>query len=116
MTRDEARHGKAFRGLPGQSVGKQPMGIIIFTERERITMNHSSCKAGADLPPSELDSLLTCPHTRRCLLKAGINTLAQLRAMSRDDLLRVRGIGPVIADGILKAQTQQALPSDSKQT
>ena len=36
--------------------------------------------------------------------------------MSRDDLLRVRGIGPVIADGILKAQTQQALPSDSKQT
>lgn len=60
-------------------------------------------KRCADLPPSELDSVVTCSHSRRCLLNAGVNTLAQLRALSRDDLLRIRGIGPVIADGILSA-------------
>ena len=67
-------------------------------------MKNPGRKTCADLPPSELDRILTCTHTKRCLLKAGVTTLAQLRAMSKEDLLRIRGIGPVIADGILQAR------------
>lgn len=67
-------------------------------------MKNPGRKTCADLPPSELDRMLTCTHTKRCLLKAGVTTLAQLRAMSKEDLLRIRGIGPVIADGILQAR------------
>ena len=69
-------------------------------------MKRAGRKKCADLPLSELDQVITCPHSKRCLLKAGINTLAQLRALSREDLLLIRGIGPVIADGILDAQAQ----------
>ena len=66
-------------------------------------MKSDGRKRCADLPPSELDQAITCSHSKRCLLKAGVNTLGQLRAMTEDDLLRIRGIGPVIADGILNA-------------
>lgn len=72
-------------------------------------VKNSGQKKCADLPPSELDQVITCSHSKRCLLKAGVHTLAQLRALTRDDLLRIRGIGPVIADGILKAQKEYAL-------
>ena len=68
-----------------------------------------------DLPPSELDRMITCSHTKRCLLKAGVNTLAQLHALSRDDLLHIRGIGPVIAEGILHAQTLHEQQTDGKE-
>ena len=68
----------------------------------------------AALPPSELDPVITCSHSKRCLLKAGVNTLSQLRTLSRDDLLRIRGIGPVIADGILDAQEQYASQTAGK--
>ena len=78
-------------------------------------MKSSGGKTCAVLPPSELDLLITCSHSKRCLLKAGVNTLSQLRALSRDDLLRIRGIGPVIADGILDAQEQYALQSTGKE-
>ncbi len=67
-------------------------------------MKNPGRKTCADLTPSELDRMLTCTHTKRCLLKAGVTALAQLRAMSKEDLLRIRGIGPVIADGILQAR------------
>ena len=66
-------------------------------------MKSDGRKRCADLPPSELDQAITCSHSKRCLLKAGVNTLGQLRAMTEDDLLSIRGIGPVIADGILNA-------------
>lgn len=66
-------------------------------------MNDSRRKKCDDLPSSELDGVLTCSHSKRCLIKAGVNTLAQLRALTRDDLLRIRGIGPVTADSILSA-------------
>ena len=69
-------------------------------------------KSCADLPPSELDLILTCSHSKRCLLRAGVNSLANLRAMSRDDLLHIRGIGPVIAEGILNALAQDEPQSD----
>ena len=72
----------------------------------------SDCrKRCADLPPSELDQAITCSHSKRCLLKAGVNTLGQLRALSRKDLLRIRGIGPATADGILDALARHASES-----
>ena len=67
-------------------------------------MKNSGQHECSDLPPSELDQVITCSHSKRCLLKAGVNTLEQLFALSRDDLLLIRGIGPVIANGILDAK------------
>ena len=78
-------------------------------------MKTSGEKTCAVLPPSELDLVITCSHSKRCLLKAGVNTLSQLRTLSRDDLLRIRGIGPVIADSILDAEEQYASLSACKE-
>jgi DNA-directed RNA polymerase alpha subunit len=78
-------------------------------------MKTSGEKTCAVLPPSELDLVITCSHSKRCLLKAGVNTLSQLRTLSRDDLLRIRGIGPVIADGILDAQARYTSLSACKE-
>lgn len=75
-------------------------------------MKNTGRKTCDDLPPSELDLVITCTHSKRCLLSAGVNTLAQLRALTRDDLLRIRGIGPAIADGILNAWANYAPQSD----
>lgn len=66
-------------------------------------MKNTRRKRCADLPPSELDQAISCSHSKRCLLKAGVNTLAQLRLLSREALLLIQGIGPVTADGILDA-------------
>ena len=77
-------------------------------------MQSADRKRGSDLPPSELDLVISCTHSKRCLLNAGVRTLAQLHALSREDLLRIRGIGPVIADGILKAQATDATRSDDR--
>ena len=79
-------------------------------------MKCSGRKKCAELPSSELDLVIACSHSKRCLLKAGVHTLAQLRALSRNDLLQIRGIGPVIADGILRAQAQHVPPSDGKES
>ena len=46
---------------------------------------------------------VSCPHTLRVLEKAGITTMEQLAAFSREDLLALRGVGPVIADALEKA-------------
>ncbi|MBQ8092814.1 MAG: hypothetical protein IJ242_04480 [Clostridia bacterium] len=59
-----------------------------------------------DLPSSELDLMLSCSHTKRCLLNAGISTLTQLMALSKNDLLQIRGIGQVIADDIVKTRAE----------
>ncbi len=79
-------------------------------------MKKTERKTCTALPPSELDLMITCSHSKRCLLKAGINTLEQLRSLSRDDLLHIRGIGPVIADGILNAKAQHTPQPDSKES
>ena len=62
----------------------------------------------ADLPPSGLDPIISCTHTKRCLLKAGVTTADQLLSLSLSDLLRIRGIGPVIAEDIIKARERTA--------
>ncbi len=60
----------------------------------------------ADLPHSELDLVLTCSHTKRCLLKAGISTLDQLMALSEDDMLQIKGIGKVIVKDVLREREE----------
>ena len=48
----------------------------------------------------KIEEMIDCPHTVRCLNKAGIETMEQLIQYSRDDLLQIRGIGQVIADSV----------------
>jgi DNA-directed RNA polymerase alpha subunit len=79
-------------------------------------MKSAGRKTCADVPPSELDLVLDCAHTRRCLLKAGISTLDQLRGLSRDDLLRIRGIGAVIAEDVLKALSRRSAADAERRT
>ena len=63
-------------------------------------------KKCADLPPSELDQIISCPHTKRCLLNSGVTTLDQLLSLSIDDLLQIKGIGQVIAKNVVKEREQ----------
>ena len=65
-------------------------------------------KACMDAQPTELDLILTCSHTKRCLIKAGITTMDQLLRLSPEDLMQIRGIGRVIAKDIVKAREQYA--------
>lgn len=69
-------------------------------------MNNNKRRSCSEVPPSELDSILSCAHTKRCLLKAGISTLDQLLSLSISDLLNIRGIGSVIAKDIVRVQEQ----------
>ena len=48
------------------------------------------------------DEIITCPHTLRVLEKAGVTTMEQLAGMSREELLKLRGIGKVIAGDVLE--------------
>ncbi len=48
----------------------------------------------------KIEDALTCQHTIRVLRRAGIETMEALAGLSRDDLLKLRGIGPVIAGDI----------------
>ena len=73
-------------------------------------MKNTAPRACTDVPPSELDLVLSCSHTKRCLLKAGVSTVAQLMALSADDLLRIRGIGQVIAKDVLQARERFRFP------
>ena len=50
-----------------------------------------------------LEKGISCCHTLKVLRRAGIEDMAQLSRMSYPDLLELRGVGPVIAGGILKA-------------
>lgn len=54
----------------------------------------------------KIEERLTCPHTIRVLHKAGIETMEALAGLSREDLLKLRGIGPVIA-GDLEKQIEE---------
>ena len=44
-----------------------------------------------------IEERIDCPHTLRVLHGAGISTMEELARLSREDLLRLRGIGKVIA-------------------
>ncbi len=60
----------------------------------------------SDLPASELDLVLSCSHTKRCLLKAGVSTLEQLMSLSEEDLLQIKGIGKVITKDVIRERKQ----------
>ncbi len=45
----------------------------------------------------ELKERIDCCHTRRVLEENGITTLEELALLEREDLLKMRGIGKVIA-------------------
>ena len=49
---------------------------------------------------------IDCPHTLRVLDKAGVTTMEQLAALSREDLLALRGVGKVISEALLEAVAQ----------
>ncbi|MBO4886738.1 MAG: hypothetical protein J5589_00295 [Firmicutes bacterium] len=51
----------------------------------------------------KIEELLGCSHTVRCLNKAGIETVEQLRKLSEKDLLAIRGVGKVITRDVLAA-------------
>ena len=50
-----------------------------------------------------LEEMIGCPHTVRCLNRAGVETMEQLSACSLDDLLKIRGVGSVIANDVYRA-------------
>ena len=51
----------------------------------------------------KLEQMINCPHTVRCLNRAGIETMEQLSACTVDDLLQIRGVGRVIANDVYRA-------------
>ena len=71
-------------------------------------MKKAASQSCNSTPPSELDAFISCPHTKRCLLKAGVTTIAQLMSLSEAELLSIRGIGPVIAGDIRQLQARLA--------
>ena len=76
--------------------------------------NQSDRGSCVEFPASELDLVLSCAHTKRCLLNAGVTTAAQLMSLSHADLLKIRGIGKVIAGDIVMVRDEYALRAGSK--
>ena len=51
----------------------------------------------------KVEEMIDCPHTVRCLNRAGIETMEQLSACTVEDLLQIRGVGKVIANDVYRA-------------
>ena len=51
---------------------------------------------------TRLEDWITCCHSVKVLKNAGIETVEQLSRLSYEELLKIRGIGPVIAGDLLK--------------
>jgi DNA-directed RNA polymerase alpha subunit len=47
-------------------------------------------------------SKYTCTVLFKCLIRGGVNSLAQLQAMSSDEVLRIRGVGKTMVDALEK--------------
>ncbi len=47
-----------------------------------------------------IEERVDCPHTLRALHRAGIATMEELATLTREDLLRLRGVGRVIASDL----------------
>ncbi len=50
----------------------------------------------------KLENWIDCCHTIRVLHKAGIQDMQQLSAISDQEILALRGVGPVIAGDLQK--------------
>ena len=49
-----------------------------------------------------IEDRITCPHTIKVLHAAGFSTMDQLASMSKENLMRIRGVGEVIAEDLLR--------------
>ena len=63
----------------------------------------------------DIKRCVDCPHTQRVLQKAGINDMESLAAMTYEDLLKLRGVGPVIAGDLMK-RVEEWRQSHAEQT
>ena len=55
----------------------------------------------------DIEERITCRHTLKVLHASGISTMEQLSAMSKDDLLKIRGVGKVIAADLASIMEQE---------
>ncbi len=51
---------------------------------------------------TKLEDWITCCHSVKVLKSAGIDSIEQLSLLSYEELLKLRGIGPVIAGDLQK--------------
>ena len=51
---------------------------------------------------TKLEDWITCCHSVKVLKRAGVDTIEQLSQLSLEELLKIRGIGPVIAEDLQK--------------
>ena len=51
---------------------------------------------------TRLEDWIACRHSVKVLKNAGIETVEQLSRLSYEELLKIRGVGPVIAGDLLK--------------
>ena len=54
----------------------------------------------------KIEEMIHCCHTVKCLHAAGIETMEQLSALSMEELLKIRGIGKVIAADLTEKNKQ----------
>ena len=51
---------------------------------------------------TRLEDWIACRHSVKALKNAGIETVEQLSRLSYEELLKIRGVGPVIAGDLQK--------------
>ena len=54
----------------------------------------------------EMEEWITCGHSLRCLIRGGIHSMEKLSTLSYEDLIAMRGIGPVIAGDLMRVAEQ----------
>lgn len=64
---------------------------------------------------TKLEELITCCHPVKALKNAGIETVEQLSRLSYEELLTIRGVGPVIAGDLQKRMTEWKNRKDVQQ-
>ena len=55
---------------------------------------------------TKLEDCIPCCHSVKVLKSAGIETVEQLSQLSYEELLKIRGVGPVIAGDLQKCINQ----------
>lgn len=64
---------------------------------------------------TKLEELITCCHPVKALKNAGIETVEQLSRSSYEELLTIRGVGPVIVGDLQKRMTEWKNRKDVQQ-
>ncbi len=50
----------------------------------------------------EMEEWITCAHSLRCLIRGGVHSMEKLSTLTYEDLITMRGIGPVIANDLMR--------------